>query len=120
MKILAAVVTHNREKLLERCLGHLKKQTRPPDDIVVINNGSTDGTLAMLKRKKVRAVTQDNLGSAGGWRRSIDEALNAGADAVWLMDDDGYPDPRALEVLERQLLRWYGLPVVDRGRREEP
>jgi GT2 family glycosyltransferase len=101
VKILAAVVTHNREKLLERCIDHLKKQTRPPDDIVVINNGSTDGTLAMVKRKKVRAVTQDNLGSAGGWRRSIDEALNVDADAVWLMDDDGYPDARALEVLER-------------------
>ena len=51
MRILAAVVTYNREKLLERCIDHLKKQTRPPDDIVVINNGSTDGTLAMLKRK---------------------------------------------------------------------
>jgi GT2 family glycosyltransferase len=101
VKILAAVVTHNREKLLERCIDHLRKQTRPPDDIVVINNNSTDGTLAMLKRKKVRAVTQENLGSAGGWRRSIDEALRVGADAVWLMDDDGFPDARALEVLER-------------------
>jgi len=101
VKIVAAVVTHNREKLLERCIDHLKKQTRPPDVIIVINNNSTDNTLAMLKRKRVRAVTQDNLGSAGGWRRSIEEALKAGADAVWLMDDDGYPDARALEVLER-------------------
>ena len=134
MKILAAVVTYNREKLLERCIDHLKKQTRPPDDIVVINNGSTDGTLDMLKRKGVRVVTQDNLGSAGGWRRSIDEALKVSADAVWLMDDDGYPDARALEVLERNFsdstaclssivvdernhdLLVFPLPVLDRKR----
>jgi len=101
VKILAAIVTHNREQLLERCVDHLQAQTRAPDDVVVINNGSTDGTLDMLARKGVRAVTQDNLGSAGGWRRSIEEAMESGADAVWLMDDDGYPDARALEVLER-------------------
>ena len=101
MKILAAIVTHNREKLLARCIDHVRAQTRPADELVVINNGSTDGTLDMLARKDVRVITQDNLGSAGGWRRSIEEALTSGADAVWLMDDDGYPDARALEILER-------------------
>lgn len=103
MKILAAVVTYNRMKLLERCIDHIGAQTRTPDDILVINNSSPDDTVGMLERKGVRYVTQPNLGSAGGWNRAIAEALAGKYDAVWLMDDDGYPAPDALTRLERAL-----------------
>jgi GT2 family glycosyltransferase len=103
MKILAAIVTYNRMALLERCIDHVRAQTRPPERLLVINNSSPDATVEMLERKGVEYVTQPNLGSAGGWRRSIAEALAGGWDAVWLMDDDGYPHPQALEKLERAL-----------------
>lgn len=102
-RILAAVVTHNRCALLERCIEHLQAQVRPPDAIVVINNGSTDGTEEMLRQRAVRCITQENVGSAGGWHRGIQAALDEGFDAVWLMDDDGYPDGRALAELEARL-----------------
>lgn len=103
MRILAAVVTYNRQALLERCVDHIRGQARPPDRLLVINNSSTDGTVAMLEAKGVDYVTQPNLGSAGGWARAIDEAIAGAFDAVWLMDDDGYPDRAALGVLERSL-----------------
>ena len=44
-------------------------------------------------------ITQENLDSAGGWSRAIKFALENNFDFIWLMDDDGYPDSRALEVL---------------------
>ena len=100
MKILAAVVTHNRCALLERCINGIAAQTRPLDAIVVINNASTDGTAAMLDAKGVRHIDQANLGSAGGWNRAIADCLDGGFDAIWLMDDDGYPDAAALASLE--------------------
>ena len=103
MKVLAAVVTHNRCDLLQRCLEYIDAQTRKPDDVLVVNNASTDATVDMLKRKGRRFITQENLGSAGGWHRCIESALNEGFDAVWLMDDDGFPDVNALEHLERAL-----------------
>jgi rhamnopyranosyl-N-acetylglucosaminyl-diphospho-decaprenol beta-1,3/1,4-galactofuranosyltransferase len=103
VRILAAIVTYNRMALLERCIDGIRAQVRPPDDIVVINNSSPDGTAQMLERKGVHYITQPNLGSAGGWRRSIEEALAGGWDAVWLMDDDGYPHPDALRLLEGEL-----------------
>jgi GT2 family glycosyltransferase len=103
LRILAAVVTHNRCALLERCVDHIAGQTRRPDHVVVINNASTDGTVAMLEAKGVAHVDQANLGSAGGWNRAIAECLEGGFDAVWLMDDDGFPDPAALGELERAL-----------------
>lgn len=103
MKILAGIVTYNRKVLLERCVDHIRAQTRPPDQLLVINNSSSDGTVEMLEAKGVDFVTQPNLGSAGGWARAIDEAIAGGFDAVWLMDDDGYPGPAALALLEVSL-----------------
>jgi GT2 family glycosyltransferase len=48
-------------------------------------------------------ITQANLGSAGGWHRAIAHCMEEGFDAVWLMDDDGYPAPDALAQLEHAL-----------------
>jgi len=104
MKILAAVVTHNRCELLERCIDHLQKQTHLPDLIVVINNASTDGTVNMLMHRNIDCITQDNVGSAGGWYRCISYALEHHFDAVWLMDDDGFPNATALKNLSEKLV----------------
>jgi GT2 family glycosyltransferase len=96
MRVLAAVVTYNRARLLERCVDHLRLQKRAPDAILVINNSSPDDTVEMLERKGVDYITQPNLGGAGGFARAIEEAGKRGFDAVWLMDDDGYPHEEAL------------------------
>ena len=103
MKTLAVIVTYNRCALLERCLDHLLSQTVPPTEILVVNNASTDGTVAMLERKRITYTTQPNLGSAGGWHCGIQHAIDGRFDAVWLMDDDGYPDTKALEILQHSL-----------------
>ena len=58
MKILAAIVTYNRSALLERCIDALHAQSRVPDALLVINNSSTDDTVAMLERRGVPFVTQ--------------------------------------------------------------
>jgi len=99
-KTVAVVVTHNRCKLLKRCIEHLQRQTATLDQILVINNASSDGTLELLYEMGVTTITQENLGSAGGWRRGIEYALENGYEAAWLMDDDGYPDENALKLLQ--------------------
>lgn len=103
MKILAVIVTHNRRELLKRCIDHIKTQTRPPDQLLVINNASTDSTEQFLISNKINHVTQENLGSAGGWHAGIKYSLDKKFDACWLMDDDGFPDTNALEILEKNL-----------------
>lgn len=97
--MLAVVVTHNRLSLLRRCLVHLARQTRPADDVLVVNNASTDGTLEHLEANGVSHVTQANGGSSAGWHSGIDYGLESNYDFVWMMDDDGYPDSRALAML---------------------
>ena len=100
MRILTVVVTHNRSKLLERCINSIKSQSELSNDLLVINNGSTDNTEAMLRKKNVRFITQENVGSAGGWHRGIQACLEEDFDACWLMDDDGYPHRDALKNLK--------------------
>ena len=50
--------------------------------------------------RRSRALTlPDNRGGAGGFHAGLQQAVDSGADLVWLMDDDGIPEPDCLKVL---------------------
>lgn len=99
-KVIVVVVTHNRQKLLSECISALRNQTRKPDNILVINNGSTDYTESWLRdQKDIEFITQKNIGGAGGFNTGIKTAFEKGYSWIWLMDDDGYPKADALEKL---------------------
>jgi rhamnopyranosyl-N-acetylglucosaminyl-diphospho-decaprenol beta-1,3/1,4-galactofuranosyltransferase len=51
MKIIAVIVTFNRLSLLKKCISAVTQQSRKPDEIIVINNGSTDGTESWLSQQ---------------------------------------------------------------------
>lgn len=96
--ILALVITHNRLKLLKRCLENIEKQSLKPDEILVIDNDSNDGTLEFLKNN-YNFISQKNEGSASGWHSGISYALKNNYEFIWMMDDDGYPALNSLELL---------------------
>ena len=99
-KIIAVIVTHNRQQLLSQCITALKNQTRKIDKILVINNGSTDLTQDWLSQQNdIEHLSQENVGSAGGFYTGIKTAYDKGYNWIWLMDDDGYPKEDALEKL---------------------
>lgn len=100
MNTIAIIVTFNRLRLLKECLAAVKSQTRPPDQIIVINNGSTDGTAEWLAlQEELITYSQPNSGGAGGFSRGIAEAYLLDADWIWVMDDDTIPKTNALEEL---------------------
>ena len=107
MKILAAIVTYNRLELLQRCIKNIKQQKRKVNNLLIINNDSTDGTKNYLMTNNFNHITQKNLGSASGWHSAIQYAIINNFDAIWLMDDDGYPDIDALENLANKLQKNY-------------
>jgi rhamnopyranosyl-N-acetylglucosaminyl-diphospho-decaprenol beta-1,3/1,4-galactofuranosyltransferase len=99
-KSIAVVVSYNRQALLAECIHALKNQTRKPDAILVINNGSTDNTEDWLNSQKdIFHITQQNIGSGGGFNTGITWAYKNGYSWIWCMDDDGYPKNDALENL---------------------
>lgn len=106
MNITAVIVTFNHQKLLEECLSCLKKQTYQLNNIIVIDNASTDTTEEFMEKyiddsqvtyKKLKS----NTGGAGGFNKGISEAVKKNDDFIWLMDDDTMPQSDALGQLIR-------------------
>jgi GT2 family glycosyltransferase len=101
-RVCAIVVTHNRREMLVECLRALRGQTRPPDEILVVDNASTDGTPDLV-RSDFEGVDllalAENVGGAGGFYEGIRTAYERGADWLWLMDDDTIASDGALEGL---------------------
>lgn len=48
--ISAVIPTYNCAEYLPACLDSVLAQTVPPDEIIVVDDGSTDGTAEMLER----------------------------------------------------------------------
>ncbi|QHL86552.1 glycosyltransferase [Nibribacter ruber] len=104
MKTIAIVVTYNRLELLKRCVQSLKDQTMALDAILVVNNGSTDGTAAWLQEQSgLLVLTQENLGGAGGFYHGMQKSLELGYDWSWCMDDDCVVAPAAFAELFKHL-----------------
>lgn len=100
MTVCAVVVTYNRLNLLKECIDSLRVQTRKLDEILVINNSSTDGTLEWLNEQKdLTVITQPNSGGAGGFHTGIKTAYEKGHDWIWCMDDDCITNREALNNL---------------------
>ncbi|WP_139978178.1 glycosyltransferase [Nocardioides litoris] len=102
-RVVAVVVTYNRLPLLQRQVARLR-ETSSLAEVLVVDNASTDGTSAWLAEQdghdRVRARTlPDNIGGAGGFAAGLTWAMEGDADLVWMMDDDGLPDPDCLDRL---------------------
>lgn len=118
-RIVAVVVTYNRLELLQRVLERLEG-IDAVDEVLVVDNASTDGTGAWLRGFEARSartsatVKTTNTGGAGGFHDGLAWALERGADLMWLMDDDGLPDPDCLaRLLGHDDLDFWGPVVVD-------
>lgn len=99
-RITAVVVTYNRLNCLQRVIKCLKDQTIRINEIIVVNNGSTDGSKEWLNLQDgIIVIHQDNVGGSGGFYRGIKEAIKSDNEWIWCMDDDVYPRKNCLETL---------------------
>lgn len=102
--VAAVVVTFNRLEKLKKVIASIEAQQHAPSHLVIVNNASTDGTgeyLAQLSSSlPLEIVSLDtNTGGAGGFSAGMRRGYELGTDFVWIMDDDGYPEPDALAKL---------------------
>ena len=127
------VITRDEEANLERCLLSARALAR---EIVVVDSGSTDGTLAIARRLADVVIEQPWLGygpqkqfalehASSDWVLALDadEALTpelAGEIAACAFDQDGYELPRRVWYLGRWILHgtWFPDPVLRLFRRD--
>lgn len=100
MSVFAFIVTYNRLNLLKKVVADLRSQTYPLDKIIVVNNSSTDGTEEWLATQNdLIVIKQPNIGGAGGFETGVRYCFENGADWIWMMDDDVFPNSDCLEKL---------------------
>lgn len=98
--VLAVVVTFNRLDELKVCVAALKSQSYGSLNILVVNNGSTDGTKEWLTQQSdVIVINQENLGGAGGFYTGMKYMYDNGYEWLIMMDDDGIPDKDEIKNL---------------------
>lgn len=101
IKFSFVVPVYNVKYYLKRCLDSILSQDYDNYEIICINDGSTDGSLAKLKEyaehnNKIKIVSQEN--------RGLGEARNTGVqyvtgDYIWFVDSDDWIEPSSLEKI---------------------
>ncbi len=102
MKVSVIVPTFNRARYIGECLDSLLAQTMPAYDILVVDDGSEDGTHEILAgyADRIRAVRKEN----GGKPSAVNLGLSmARGDLIWIFDDDDVALPDAIETRVRVL-----------------
>jgi GT2 family glycosyltransferase len=90
-KVAIVILNWNRYEVSRRCIESLLQITYPRSEIVFVDNGSSDGSGARVKRDYPDLVylqNDRNLGFARGCNVGIRVALTRGADYVLLLNND--------------------------------
>jgi GT2 family glycosyltransferase len=95
------VATRDRPRLLGRCLTALAKQTRPPDEVVVVDDGSGPATGAMLAgpRQQLPLTVRRRERSGGPGAARNDGWRATSAPLIAFTDDDCRPSAQWVEAL---------------------
>lgn len=103
LSVASITTSFNSVRVLPRQLDALLQQSRPLQEIIVVDNASTDETCSMLAQRypQVKVLRMpENLGAAGAWAAGLAyAALERRYDWVWSFDDDSLPDRQALQLL---------------------
>ena len=81
---------------LARCLGALAAQSRTPDEVVVVDNGSTDASAAVARSFGARVVRCDTPGIPAASATGYDAATG---DVLLRLDADCVPDPSWVQTM---------------------
>jgi GT2 family glycosyltransferase len=107
-RVAVIILTWNGRELTMDCLASLERVETPGVELIVVDNASSDDTVAAVRGRYGDAVTvienEDNIGFARGNNVGIEYALQRGAEFVLLLNNDTVVDPGFLDALLAPLL----------------
>jgi GT2 family glycosyltransferase len=106
-RIAAVILNWNGAELTQRCIANLRRSSLLPDRIIVVDNGSEDSDFQRCRRLVQGTDTLIrlplNCGFAGGMNAGISSAVEMGADYIWLLNNDAFPDQQCLDLLSNRM-----------------
>lgn len=101
MKLSIIIPAYNAEAYLPQCLDSILAQEHRGCEVIVVDDGSTDGTAALLERyPDVKVIHQENRGMSTARNRGLDEARG---EYILFVDSDDLLTDGALETLVAEL-----------------
>lgn len=103
-RVVVGTLTWNQKSDVLECLRTLVQLDYPNYEIVVVDNGSTDGTFEAIRKRypQVHVVRHaENLGCAEGVNGEIRHTLQTGADYLFIIANDATVEPTTLSELVR-------------------
>jgi len=101
--VASVTVAYNAARVLRRQIEALRRQTHGLQEIIVVDNASTDGTSEMVAELYPQVTVlkmPENLGAAGAWVAGLSyAALRKHHDWIWSFDDDSVPGADSLDRL---------------------
>jgi len=98
MQISVVIPSYNRRHTLQRALKSVFEQSSAVDEVILVDDGSTDSSAAMVAREfpSVKLVRQPNLGVSAARNRGIEAARH---DWIALLDSDDSWLPAKIEKI---------------------
>ncbi len=114
MRYGVVIVTFNRLSLLKECISCILNQTRKFDEVIIVDNCSTDGTKEYLEdyiSNNENGVIkfyslEKNIGGSGGFNFALSQVSND-IDWVLIIDDDAMLENNYIEEIEKHILKNY-------------
>ena len=101
-RISVVVCTYNGRRTIRECLEGLRRIEYPDYEVIVVDDGSTDGTATIVGEYPVRLIRAQHRGLSNARNTGLAAATG---DIVAYIDDDAYPDPHWLTYLAAAFLR---------------
>ena len=109
MKVSIIIPAYNASKYIKRCVMSLLNQTYKNIEIIVINDGSTDNTLEMLKGFDIKIINKENGGVSSARNMGLKEASG---DYICFVDSDDYVEKNYIESVIN-IINGYNYDIIE-------
>lgn len=105
MKISTVIILYNLEKFIDDAIQSVFRQTRQPDEVIVVDDCSTDGSADIVAKYRHKIIYIRQEKNIGNLRNALSGLKAATGDIVAFLDGDDVWMPNKLEAIEKEFLQ---------------